>query len=435
MDLCVQRQVYLVAAGAQLAFHPGAVCRGVFQIVHLEQDLDRVAHGVLQVVHIGVERPGFRVLPQDSGRLRVLRFGEFLQGNHLVFIHHAQNIVGAVVDAGNVVDAFSGTGVEVPTGIVVVGVGGHPGQHGTLPEGQLLELFAEVAFGCHLDSIVVLPQVDGVEVTLQDFVLGVACLQLKRQVGLLYFALIALLEGEQGILDQLLGDGGTALLGAGNEVGGKGADDAFEIDPAVAIKPHILRRYKGISQVMGHGIDAHHDAVFSALVVGDKVSVAVIEEGGLVLVADFGDIQHRRCLHIRFGNADHRANARKACQEHHQKKHLEGVDDDRQHEAGLARAALEQPVAGIVLPVYQRPFAFEGPVVKEPVDGPSSCAQVCGNYITKRNVRPIAAKKPVTIDKTAPECLTLPARCCKMSVIIWVPAKARKARWKEGWAE
>ena len=228
LDLGIQAEVYVIAAGAQLVFHQVAVIAGVVQLVDLEQRLHHIADGVLHVVHVVVQLAFARALQHVRGIGRQRR-DVLLVGDELVFVHHAQGVIGAVVGDGRVIGGLALPGVEIAPGIIVVGIGAHAGQHGALAQRQIAQLFAKVALGRRVHAVVVFAQVDGVQVAFQDLLLGVLVFQLHGQVGFLDLALVALLAAQDGVLDQLLGDGAAALLGAGDEVLDQRAGNALDI--------------------------------------------------------------------------------------------------------------------------------------------------------------------------------------------------------------
>ena len=136
---------------------------------------------------------GARLSLQHTGRRRILRGFELLAGNKLVFIHAPQHIIRPVVGHRGIIRFSVAAGIEIPPGVVIVRIVGHTGQHRAFAQGQFLQLLAEEALGCDLDAVIAFPQVDGIQVGFQDFILGILGLQLQGQVRFLDLALVALL--------------------------------------------------------------------------------------------------------------------------------------------------------------------------------------------------------------------------------------------------
>ena len=86
-------------------------------------------------------------------------------------------------------------------------------QQRCLGQGQLAGRFAEVGFGGGFDPVGAIAVRDLVHVHLEDLVLAVAAGQLHRQEGLFDLAFGRLLRAQEGVFDELLGDGRGAALG------------------------------------------------------------------------------------------------------------------------------------------------------------------------------------------------------------------------------
>ena len=142
-------------------------------------------------------------------------------------------------------------------------------------------------------------QVDGVHIVDQDVVLAHLLFELDGEVLFLNFTLHALGKrltgpaGEDVVLDELLGDGGSAL----GKISGRDAFDGstentLNINAVVIVEAVILDGDKGVLQVLGNLVDGHRNAVGIG---GDKfgglIAVTVVHErgvpgGGHVDVAD-----------------------------------------------------------------------------------------------------------------------------------------------------
>ena len=276
----------------------------------------------------------------------VERSSVFLRGNQTVFAHLAQDVVGAVIGDIGSVAALGIAGVEVAAGIVVVGASCHTGEHGAFAQRQLAELLAKIAVGCDLDTIIVAAHKNGVEIAFKNLVLGIAGFKLHGEIGFLKLALIALLAGEHGHLDELLGDSGTALRGASGEVGNQRADDSLDVHAVVLIKACVLNSDKGILEHFGNLIDGDHDAVLGTLVVGDQVAVAVVNKRGLVLRIERGKVERRCGVDVGLGDADQRAGERQTCAQDQQDGQADGRHCDAEQEVGIFCAGLEDGVHG-----------------------------------------------------------------------------------------
>ena len=253
LNLGIDGQRHMIAAGAQLVLHFAAVFAGILQAVELKEAVHNVLHGVFHIVGVlihPVALGGGRFQHMCGGGVQRLLI--LLLGDKLVFIHATQHIVGAVVGQSLVIGRIGGAGIKVAARVVVVGIVGQPRQHGAFAQGQLAEFLAEITLRRHLHAVVVFAQVDGVKVVLQNLQLGVLGLQLHGQIGLLNLAFVAEFIAEHRIFDQLLGDGGTALLRPGDKILDEGTDDALDVNAIVGIEARILHGHKGVAQIFRH---------------------------------------------------------------------------------------------------------------------------------------------------------------------------------------
>ena len=125
----------------------------------------------------------------------------------------------------------------VRIGVIVGGVFGNRGNGSALPQAQLADVLVEVLVGRRLHALNGAGKADGVQVSLQNGLLGVAATQAEGAVDLAHLAQCAIntagavVIGQ--ILDELLFQCGCALLGA---VNGQQilidhcADGALEVD-------------------------------------------------------------------------------------------------------------------------------------------------------------------------------------------------------------
>ena len=113
-------------------------------------------------------------------------------------------------------DQVLGVGV----GVVVGGVLGDGRDGGALPEGELAHVLVEILVGRCLNALNGAGKADGVQVSLQNGLLGVSAAQAEGAVDLAYLAQCTIdaagtvVIGQ--VLDELLLQRGCALLGAVN---------------------------------------------------------------------------------------------------------------------------------------------------------------------------------------------------------------------------
>ena len=114
--------------------------------------------------------------------------------------------------------------------------------------GEVLGVLVEVRLRRGFDAVGAAAEVDRVEVSLEDLVLGQLVLDLDGEERLLDLAGVGPLLRQVEDLDVLLGDRRGALLdGVGREVVPRGADDALEVEPAVGVEGPVLGSDDGVS--------------------------------------------------------------------------------------------------------------------------------------------------------------------------------------------
>ena len=299
----------MVAAGLDL----GADFFAVIVVVLHTAVGQQLSHGVIE--H-GFNRRGHVVKIVDRGvfhhieRIVQRRLVLFL-GDEVVVIHALEHIIRAVIRIARLTRA-----VIVAARVVFGGVSRDGGQRCAFAQRQLTQAFAEVTRR-GLDAVVALAQRDGVEIPFQNLILGVFLFQLDGKICLLNFALVALLGGEQLVLDELLGDGGTALRGIVLQVGHESADDALDVNAIVGVEACVLDRHKGLSQLIRNLVKICPDAVFRPAVGGDQIAVAVVDKGGQVLGFDLFHVQLRRGVVIGLSNAHHQTESAHAHHKHY----------------------------------------------------------------------------------------------------------------------
>ena len=130
------------------------------------------------------------------------------------------------------------------------------GEHRALLDGELLDGLVEVGLRRGTDAVGVTSEVDGVEVGLEDLVLGPLTRHLRGDDQLLALPDQGPLVTDHGVLHVLLGDGGTAT---GRVVAGELTDrrtpEAGDRETAVRVEVTVLGGEHGITHVLGHLVD------------------------------------------------------------------------------------------------------------------------------------------------------------------------------------
>ncbi len=110
------------------------------------------------------------------------------------------------------------------TGVVQRRVADQDGERGRLIDVELVHLLAEELLGGGLHPVGPGPEIDRVHVMLEDPLLGEAALHLGGDEGLGDLALDGHLGADEGVLHDLLGDGGSATGSVGEEVVDRGGE-------------------------------------------------------------------------------------------------------------------------------------------------------------------------------------------------------------------
>ena len=153
-------------------------------------------------------------------------------------------------------------------------------EHRALLDGEVLGVLVEVRLRRGLDAVGAAAEVDGVQVALQDLVLGLLALDLQRHERLLHLAGEGALLGEVEDLDVLLGDRRGALRGAAARVAERRAQDALGVDALVGLEAAVLGGDHRVLHVLGY------------VGQGDARAVLVGEPADLVLAV--GVVDERR---------------------------------------------------------------------------------------------------------------------------------------------
>ena len=215
----------------------GGVDRGLDGEAALEDHVGRellaeeLAHVVDEVglrVHLDARARGFGDVQHDVlglGRV-VLLLGDVPQAQHVV-----ENLVAARF-----------TEIGILRGVVERGGVRQTDEHGGFGERDIFGALGEIGLRGRLDAIGAVAVVDGVEIHVEDLVLGVDLLHLDGDIGLANLALDGLgelLVGEDRVAHELLGDGRCALMAARERCHGR-ARDAVEVDAAVLVVTLVL---------------------------------------------------------------------------------------------------------------------------------------------------------------------------------------------------
>ena len=176
---------------------------------------------------------------------------------------------------------------RVGEGIVRRGVLGDGSQHRALRQGQILHMLAEIFLGARLHAADNARQRDGVQVGFQDGLLAVA---VGKTQSAEYFAhlthLVHLIVAGQ-VLDQLLLQRGSTLLGAVDGVVGElvegRTDGTLDVDAGLVVEVLVLDGDDRMLQIFRHGRKFAPDTVFALGQRGVLVAVLVVDDGGLLV--------------------------------------------------------------------------------------------------------------------------------------------------------
>ena len=151
--------------------------------------------------------------------------------------------------------------------VVAVGVLDDSGQRGALGQRKLVKILVEVGLGRLAHAVGALPEVDGVEIELEDVVLLVFFLQLEGAHDLLDLALDGGLVLARQVFDELLGDGRAAaeVVPEMQDIVEPGADGALPVDAVVLIEGGVLDGDEGLLQLLGDVVEVHPDAVLATV--------------------------------------------------------------------------------------------------------------------------------------------------------------------------
>ena len=152
--------------------------------------------------------------------------------------------------------------VGVAAGRVIAWISRKTREQGALRERQLLHSLPEIDLGRGVDAVGALPEVDLIEVHLEDFVLGVGLLDPDREHDLLELSREGLLVREEEVPRKLLGDGAAALLRPPrHDVGDEGPHEPNRVDSPVRVKAAVFDREDRLDERLRDIAERHDGAV------------------------------------------------------------------------------------------------------------------------------------------------------------------------------
>ena len=231
--------------------------------------IDQRIFKIGQHIHLWVSRIG-----TDTGIHIIRQCGiALLLCDESLFHHIGQHILITVSVA-------FGIGQWVP----VRGALDHRCQHSAFRQGQFRDVLSVVSLGSRFHSPAAVSHVDGIQIVLQNPLLGDLMLKTNSQILFLDLPLdlienVFLLRpsGEEIVFHQLLSDGAGSLRGTeGRDVPGQCADDAAHINAVMMVKTLVLDGNDGPLQVIRDLIQRDIDSVgFSPLQFLDLLAVFV----------------------------------------------------------------------------------------------------------------------------------------------------------------
>ena len=146
-------------------------------------------------------------------------------------------------------------------GIIVVGAFGNRCQGSGFRQADVLDVFPEICQRCGFHTVRTFPEVNLVQVHIQDLVFGILVFHLPGKERFLYLTGNGTFLCKERIFCQLLGDGTAALYFFPFEVTDKSAEGTAIIDTAVFIEPVIFNRYESGPDMFGNLIQLYRKPV------------------------------------------------------------------------------------------------------------------------------------------------------------------------------
>src|SRR5262249_24959208 len=133
----------------------------------------------------------------------------------------------------------------------------------------------EVEMRRRIDAIRAAAEIGAVEIKLQDFVLGQACLEPQRQERLAHLSLERAFAAEKQVFGELLGDRRAALYHAARaRIGKQRAEGAGNVDAEVVVETPLFGGERRLDQVVGKIFDLERIVMFDAAA-ADRVAVTI----------------------------------------------------------------------------------------------------------------------------------------------------------------
>jgi len=170
--------------------------------------------------------------------------------------------------------------------IMVRGLG-KSGQQRGLGESQLRQVFPEIRQGRGAHSVGALPEIDLVQVHLQDLLLAQDQLHLVCQDQFLEFSPVGSLRRQKQRAGELLGNrAGPLHFSTAPQIGPDRPQNADDIQPRVFEEPRVLHRDHRLGQVLRNVGQRDQDAPFNVKLADDLAVVRVdtTHEAGLVFL-------------------------------------------------------------------------------------------------------------------------------------------------------
>ncbi len=175
------------------------------------------------------------------------------------------------------------------------------GDRRALVDGERFDSDIEVHLGCGLKAVGPLPEVDRVEVALEDLLLAELLFDLARESRFLNLSLVGLLGylagGDDHLLYVLLGDRRATLLDLTRaDIGERCPDYRFEVDALMLVEALVLDRDDSILNVFGNCTEVDDRSVLLAMEALDQGPVVREELGRLgrieleILLGQLGEI-------------------------------------------------------------------------------------------------------------------------------------------------
>ena len=156
------------------------------------------------------------------------------------------------------------------------------GEIGGFGDREFVQALVEVIQRRGGDAVGAQPEIDLVEIKLEDAVLADGALDAQRQNGFLRLPLDRDFVGQQEILGNLLGNGRrsarTPVLGEVAHIVDDGLGEAEEVDARMAVEILVLGRKERLDDPAGHGFDRHENAPLAGIF-AEQASIAGMNAG------------------------------------------------------------------------------------------------------------------------------------------------------------